>query len=539
MKRIEAKSRFGQNFETLLFESAEKSLPIDLADVSVTPWGELRKYITFGLLFVCLKLNFWHLDTILPIVGNIFLLLAFCTLRSENSWFRVGWLTTIVQFLLSLLYQSWCVTIYSEWLHKTPYVMGAIEMVSAGLSVATVFLLWRGMLAVQLYKPSAKPLAFLFVYKVLLLLFVGFARGGEEITIYPGGLRGILLVFLVIVMFLFVTYQVWKMMMLLEKIGYRIRPSDVWISNKFLGSVLGVVFVTVLLICMQLFNRYPMKWVEYSGNQETANVSLRQELEEKGMPAELSEMMSDEEISLLKNARKIKVEKSIEEMNESAQLSGVIVDVPEGNKTRWYMIFGFEWKQSPDTRAAEGIRIDMPWDNGFGNDVEDKGNIFSRCRSQKLCGGVFYDKDGKTYRSDYHTLEIVDLKEINESDEDGESMDSLESDFFSDDTVLSALPHRDHLTATFSLPKEGERLRGYVMYYVEADRSYETVEKEEWFWKNLGGWLCSTATLFHQDKIFTWDYHSITEDILRLENGWLQYGEDELGFYRGNLLIER
>ena len=73
----------------------------------VTPWKRAWNRVLVGMALSTVTLNFWLLDTILPAVGVVLMLLGFRSLRRENRWFRSCFVLTLLRavhfFLLLLL----------------------------------------------------------------------------------------------------------------------------------------------------------------------------------------------------------------------------------------------------------------------------------------------------------------------------------------------------------------------------------------------------------------------------------------------------
>lgn len=104
-----------------------------------------------------------------------------------------------------------------------------------------------------------------------------------------------------------------------------------------------------------------------------------------------------------------------------------------GEQDKWIVIHHFEWNSNPGFYGTEALQL-WPAYRDDDNDIYSGGNFTGR---------VLYDKNGKTYASPYHWL--------------GEK--AYASPFF-----LYVGSTREDPFATFSMPADGERCRGYLAY---------------------------------------------------------------------------
>ena len=74
----------------MLLEEIIEAHPIADMPQDVNPWSKAMNRVLWGTGLTTLTLNFLHLDTILPAIGIILLLLGYRTLRNENGWFKTA-----------------------------------------------------------------------------------------------------------------------------------------------------------------------------------------------------------------------------------------------------------------------------------------------------------------------------------------------------------------------------------------------------------------------------------------------------------------
>ena len=82
-------------------------LPPEEIVEEVTPWKRAMNRVLVGMALSTVTLNFWLLDTILPAIGVVLMLLGFRSLRLENRWFRSCFVLALIRaiyfFLLLIL----------------------------------------------------------------------------------------------------------------------------------------------------------------------------------------------------------------------------------------------------------------------------------------------------------------------------------------------------------------------------------------------------------------------------------------------------
>ena len=82
-------------------ESSEALTPAqEMADVSDSPFCRAIGLIAGGLAVTGVTLNFWNLDTLLPLIGTFCLLVGFRALRRVNGFLRAGFTCACLRVLL-------------------------------------------------------------------------------------------------------------------------------------------------------------------------------------------------------------------------------------------------------------------------------------------------------------------------------------------------------------------------------------------------------------------------------------------------------
>ena len=75
----------------------------------INPWRKAMNRVLWGTGLTTLTLNFLKLDTILPAIGLVLLILGYRTLRNENGWFKAAYIISAIRavwFCISTFFQS-------------------------------------------------------------------------------------------------------------------------------------------------------------------------------------------------------------------------------------------------------------------------------------------------------------------------------------------------------------------------------------------------------------------------------------------------
>ena len=78
-------------------------LPPEEIVEEVTPWKRAMNRVLVGMALSTVTLNFWLLDTILPAIGVVLMLLGFRSLRLENRWFRSCFVLALIRAIYFFL----------------------------------------------------------------------------------------------------------------------------------------------------------------------------------------------------------------------------------------------------------------------------------------------------------------------------------------------------------------------------------------------------------------------------------------------------
>jgi hypothetical protein len=271
-----------------------------------------------------------------------------------------------------------------------------------------------------------------------------------------------------VILYLCVIWSLWKQAKELEQDGYDIHFTSLKISQRTVGILLGVMLAAGMAAAYRYGGKYPMNYEAFSCDKSIEIEKVKGKLAALGMPQNIAEELTDEEILSCKDAKMIQVESqkiTIEdepsgkewdnEENAAMEFTTVAVKLDDSEEQNWKLIHHFQWLMTPKFSGTEAIEV-WPTYRSMADQWTNK---------DSYSGRIYYELGETTYSGDYYTLtqETVASYSIMEN--------SAGMKIF----------------AEFSLPKNSENVRGYVMYDTEGDCK-----------ENL---LASYMTYIHQQTI--------------------------------------
>ena len=433
-----------QEFEALLQDGIAELPPDDIV-CEVTPWRKAVNRILTGFALTSITLNFFGLNYLLPIIGVFLSMLGFRTLRNENGWFKTAYIISAVRavwFCISVFFQSTVLMEESEvatFLAVGTYVWLVPSFVS-------LLSLRNGIRTVQ-KKAGLAPhggTGLLIWYLIILLLaFINF----EGLALW-----------ILIVAYCFILRGLYKLSKELTEAGYTVSTSAVKVSDKAVALAFVVILIVLGAIGYLFFNHYPMEWNTIDTSRSEQVNTTAEELLALGFPETILQDMTDEEILACEGAsyvvaqsrdydilqnRGIGTQEEIDGGKRAlitpdqgeAHLRFTFIGVKfNDDREHWKIIHHFEWLTDVDFCGTEAIQL-WPSDRSGGWTM-----------STDVTGRVLYEKDGITHAADYHSLEAVSYQKTG-------LLASMVGQYDNHDVF-----------ATFSLPNDGTRQRGYVMY---------------------------------------------------------------------------
>lgn len=435
------------DFEAMLARSVPDVPPEEIV-AEVTPWRRAMNRILFGMALCAITLNFLCLNYILPAIGTVLLLLGFRALRQENRWLGGCFAIAVIRavyFFATLVLNT---TILQSAVF-TPTVTTALTAVNAVLPLALYFCFWRGLLAVQkkagLPAQAGGALALIVWYALVCVLAA---------VHYTGWIVPIAM----LVGYGCILRSLCRLSGALDEAGYAIAPKPVRVTDRCLVLVIVVVLGIGGALGYLFGGSYRMDWQPADTSEQAQTEAVQQRLLDLGFPEEVLNDLTPEDIAACDGALRVVAEvedypvndgrnvlwEAYNEKNEryyvqdtvfdvkELRLTGVAVQLP-GERETWMVFHHFLWTTDPGFYGTEAIQI-RPAYRSIPEGWDAAGDVTGR---------VLYDRDGQTFTAPYA---------------------SLGARTFTANTVLWGKQTNTDLFAAFSLPRHGERARGYVAY---------------------------------------------------------------------------
>ena len=385
----------------------------------VTPWKRAWNRVLVGMALSTVTLNFWLLDTILPAVGVVLMLLGFRSLRRENRWFRSCFVLTLlraVHFFLLLLLNT------TIWVSAgvLSALLVPLKWASLLLLLAVYVCLWQGLRAVREkagLPPRAGAAGGLVIW-YLLMCVLGVVEYG-----------GLILVAALLAVYFLILRSLFRCSRELDEAGYGIQSAPVRIPDGWVVKGL-VLLVLIGGACGYLFgNRYPMDWRPVEETAQAGLEDVRAKLLTLGFPEEVLNDLAPEDLEACRDGVEVVVDVTGETFSEDGRgpeelrVTGVGVRLA-GERERWVLIHHFLWTEDPGFYGTESVQLwpvyrDIP-----------EGWI----KAGEVTGRVLYSRDGREYAAPYFSL--------------GEQT-------FTSDSVFWGEQQSTDIFAAFSFPADG------------------------------------------------------------------------------------
>ncbi len=407
-----------RNFDLLLYQGAAQLPPETVGQAPPTPWREPLWRVCWGLALTTITLNFLYLQYILPALGAVLLYLGFRALWRENGWLQLSYGLSALLLLGRGAATVLQATPANQWLYSQ---YGSLVGVALALVAWLLyFTLWRGLKGVFRkagQTPETRSAGGLVVWYGLVLLLALVGSAG-------------LLIWVLLLLWALLLRGLYRTSKALDQAGYAIAPAPVRFSEQrvilvWLGLLLAAVFT-----CLFLFRRFPVN--ASPTRLETGQETLRAELVDLGFPEEVLADLTDGEVALLEGAETVMVKSDLSRWNTRHEIDHISthfiqVELPE-DMVR-YLVW-FSWDEAPSSRLREGLEIIPDWTRDAILPPDD------------LQGRLLWEEDGQLYQSPLSG---------------GYGIQTQNSIFF------GASSHQS-FSIDFSLPRQGERIRGYMTY---------------------------------------------------------------------------
>ncbi len=440
-----------KNFEDFFLSSVSAEPPSDIVN-SVTPWKKAIKRVLIGLALNALIFNVFYLNYILPTIGTILSILGLRVLRSENKWFK----RTYALVIIHAIYKFFILVINTVPDFRASIPDEVYWIFTVSLTLSYILCLCKALYEVQVksgIEPRKAPLISLVVWYTVLC------------TLAAISFTGFILPYVMIIGFIVIMINLGKISKAMENAGYTIRTETVIVSDRFVTAVMLSTLTLALVFGCLSGSTHKMQWQPIEETKSLEVQNIKEHLIKLGMPEIIADDMSDEDILACKDAKFIYGETDTYPFNEGIKETTVyesasgfksyyhktVYDVKEMTVTHigvclddemneWQIIHHFLWDINPGFMGSEAISIDT--DNNW-------------IQTGDISGRVLYTKDGTDFVSPFH---------------------SLDEEIYTSDDIFSVSQTSSEIFATFSLPDDGEKQRGYITYGLAASKHWHVIQ---------------------------------------------------------------
>ena len=427
-----------QDFDALLSRSLPELPPEDIVARTV-PGKKALNRILVGYFLSTFTINGLGLNLILPVIGQILMLLGFRALQHENRWFSACYVFAVLQAFLRFGKLILDTTIFDlpfedpQNAASAFYIALALQVL---LTVVSLLCFWRVLRTVQkacgIRSKVIGVLALLAWNLLLCAVFVAQARGQ-----FIGGYT---LLFL-LVSLIIILWMIARQAKALDATGYVLQPAPLRLSDRTLTLIiLGILAIGCT--CGHLFfSSYDMDWQTVDSTESAATSETKSQLAALGFPEDILDDLTPEDLARCHGAEQVVVDaRTLNSENPTfdngdydIRLTNVIVLVP--GETPHVVLFNhFSWLSTPKFYGTAALNI-LPT-------YEASAELWRL--EDGPTGRILYDDGDDSFVADYHSIE----------------MRTVTSNLFRN---VAPSPS---LYASFIFPNQGTRQRGYITYTI-------------------------------------------------------------------------
>ena len=360
---------------------------VETPDVSDSPFCRAMGLIAGGLAVTGVTLNFWNLDTLLPLVGTFCLLVGFRTLRRVNGFLRAGFTCACLRVLLLFVELGQNAAVLRETA-AADMVSTALAFGSAAVQLVLLFCLWQGLLDMQrdtgITPPAAPAAGALLLWYILLYVAAAlFASLSLLLGAY-------------VVWYFYLVVRLKKLSKSMAAQGCAIKPiKDHFSNHKLVGSLLTVLAV-VIACGFLFFGSYRMDWTPKEASTDAQVIEAHERLLALGYPESELNDLSDEDLLTCLRAERVVIKECTgsayinysnkPQTNDAFHLTIVAVQRPFD---RLFVACHFRWDDGVRFYGTESLAFEPH---------HDSNSWFAK----EFSGRVLYDgPDGATYTAPY------------------------------------------------------------------------------------------------------------------------------------------
>lgn len=427
-----------QDFDALLSRSLPELPPEDIVARTV-PGKKALNRILIGYFLSTFTINGLGLNLILPVIGQILMLLGFRALQHENRWFSACYVFAVLQAFLRFGKLILDTTIFDlpfedpQSAANAFYIALALQVL---LTVVSLLCFWRGLRTVQKACGIRSKAIGVLALLVWNLLFCAMALLQMRGQFFGGYTLLFLLVSLIIIL-----WMIARQAKALDATGYVLQPAPLRLSDRTLTLIiLGILAIGCT--CGHLFfSSYDMDWQTVDSTESAATSETKSQLAALGFPEDILDDLTPEDLARCHGAEQVVVDaRTLNSENPTfdngdydIRLTNVIVLVPD-DTPRVILFNHFSWLSTPKFYGTAALNILPTYE--VSAELWRLGN--------GPTGRILYDDGDDSFVADYHSIE----------------MRTVTSNLFRN---VAPSPS---LYASFIFPNQGTRQRGYITYTI-------------------------------------------------------------------------
>lgn len=427
-----------QDFDALLSRSLPELPPEDIVARTV-PGKKALNRILVGYFLSTFTINGLGLNLILPVIGQILMLLGFRALQHENRWFSACYVFAVLQAFLRFGKLILDTTIFDlpfedpQSAANAFYIALALQVL---LSVVSLICFWRGLRTVQKacgIRSKAIGVLALLAWNLLFCAMALLQMRGQ----FFGGYTLLFLLFSLII----ILWMIARQAKALDATGYVLQPAPLRLSDRTLTLIILAILAIGCTCGHLFFSSYDMDWQTVDSTASAATSETKSQLAALGFPEDILDDLTPDDLARCRGAEQVIVDaRTLNSENPTfdngdydIRLTNVIVLVP--GETPHVVLFNhFSWLSTPKFYGTAALNI-LPT-------YEASAELWRL--EDGPTGRILYDDGDDSFVADYHSIE----------------MRTVTSNLFRN---VAPSPS---LYASFIFPNQGTRQRGYITYTI-------------------------------------------------------------------------
>lgn len=427
-----------QDFDALLSRSLPELPPEDIVARTV-PGKKALNRILIGYFLSTFTINGLGLNLILPVIGQILMLLGFRALQHENRWFSACYVFAVLQAFLRFGKLILDTTIFDlpfedpQSAANAFYIALALQVL---LTVVSLLCFWRGLRTVQKacgIRSKAIGVLALLAWNLLFCAMALLQMRGH----FFGGYTLLFLLFSLII----ILWMIARQAKALDATGYVLQPAPLRLSDRTLTLIILAILAIGCTYGHLFFSSYDMDWQTVDSTESAATSETKTHLAALGFPEDILDDLTPDDLARCRDAEQVVVDaRTLNSENPTfdngdydIRLTNVIVLVP-GDTPRVILFNHFSWLSTPKFYGTAALNI-LPT-------YEVSAELWRL--EDGPTGRILYDDGDDSFVADYHSIE----------------MRTVTSNLFRN---VAPSPS---LYANFIFPNQGTRQRGYITYTI-------------------------------------------------------------------------